>query len=198
VSTGFWWSVCGLTSDIIGASLLAVEAIKLENIRKLAERIRLQVEVPLKSPLFEPTDPNSDIWKIPGSELQAMGFGHRDWLYTAAHVVCGWVGLAIVDLLIGTVTGHNFAALSNSWILSRPVWLTLILYALVLWIVGYGIAWLVGEVLLHRVIEGSVRTILRLLGYIDRKTPTGTVGIIGFIFMFFGFVGQLMATVING
>jgi hypothetical protein len=47
MSGGYWWSISGLISDIVGASLLAVEAIKLENIRKLAEQIRIRVELPL-------------------------------------------------------------------------------------------------------------------------------------------------------
>jgi hypothetical protein len=198
MSGGYWWSICGLTSDIIGASLLAVEAIKLENLRKLAEEIRLRVELPLQSPLFKPSDPESEVWEIPATELRAMGFGHRDGLYTAAHIVSGWFGLVTIDLLVRATSSYDIAIGVNSWIVARNLWLALALYLLLAIFFGLAASWLIGEFIIHRLIGGSARGAIKLLSYIDRNTPNGTTGIIGFVFMFFGFVGQIVATIVNG
>jgi hypothetical protein len=198
LSNGYWWSIFGLVLDITGASLLAVEAIKLENLRKLAEGIRMRVELPLESPLFMPEDPESEVWKIPTSELRARGFAGRHRLYTAAHIFAGWVGLFTVNMLIRAFTGYDVAERLNSWILSRSFWIAALLYLLLGIVVGLWMSWLVGEGIIHGVAAGSIRGILRLLSFVDKKTPTGTTGIIGFVLMFCGFAGQIMATIVNG
>jgi hypothetical protein len=127
-----------------------------------------------------------------------MGFSGHTRLYMAAHYLAGWVGLAAVDLLVYAMSGRNLASGVNSWIVDRSVWLAVLLYVLLAIFLGLFVSWMVGEVIIHSLMGGSIKGTLRLLTFIDEKTPNGTTGIIGFVFLFCGFVGQIAATVING
>lgn len=54
-----------------------------------------------------------------------------------------------------------------------------------------------GELVLHQILQRAVNANLKLLEAIDRNTPTGATGIIGFILMFIGFSGQIIGTILS-
>ena len=49
--------------------------------------------------------------------------------------------------------------------------------------------------LLYSLITWAVNGAIKGLGVIDRNTPTGTIGIFGFILLFIGFLGQVIGTI---
>jgi hypothetical protein len=205
MSPGYWWSIGGLSLDIVGASLLAVEAVKLENVRKLVDLLKNRALLPLESPLIV----------VPGQEKNAAvleevnsvdnrrrGFGGREALYIGAHVVAGWALVAavlwIVYILASRIFHYDLVERNSDFLAQWPVWIVVIAAALI-FVITLPIVWLfLGEWVIHGILERAVKGGMQLLVSIDRNTPNGTIGIIGFMFMFAGFVGQIAATIANG
>jgi hypothetical protein len=204
MGAGSWWSVVGLCLDIIGAFLVAVEAIKLENLRKLAETVRLRVAIPLQSPMFPPEDPESDVWQIPPTELAAMGFGHRKGLYFATHFVAGFILLAslcwILEAVFPDLLGLHIVVAAGSWIGSLHVAVIIVVCLfgglLLLWLVVAGV-WAAGEFVIHIILAGSAKAITKALLLIDAHTPRGTTGSVGFGILMCGFLGQIVGVFLN-
>jgi hypothetical protein len=100
--------------------------------------------------------------------------------------LAGWLGLVAVDLLVRALSGYDIAGGVNCWIVHRGIWLAIFIYIRLAIFLGLVASALVGELVIHALMEGSIRGILGLLNFIDKKTPTGTTGILGFILMFCG------------
>lgn len=197
MSSGYWWAIGGLSTDIVGGSLLAVEAIKLDNVRKLAHILQTKIREPLTSPIFRPDDDSPPL-DIPEDELEAMGFHHHTSLYVAAHFIGGWLLIGLIELIVFEASGFDMVGWLNDEILDLPIWATVLVYIVALWVALFVLGYLLGEFVIHTLISGSVGLALKLFTFVDEKTPTGTTGIIGFLFLFAGFLGQIAGVVLNG
>jgi hypothetical protein len=185
----YLWSVAGLIFDICGAFLLAVEAIKLENLRKLKDRYLRNLLISTTSrPWYDPTV------KYDFEELRRREFGGRLRLFTFLHYVPGPVLLATVEL-VGLAYGINPALGVATWIWHRSIiWrvVTIVISCWLLLLIFMGL----GE-MLHSLFTWTVSSAIKGLEAIDRNTPTGTIGILGFILLFLGFLGQLTGTIVS-
>jgi hypothetical protein len=154
------WTVLGLAIDMVGALLLSVEAIKLENLRTL------------RNNLFERMrkDIRADISPVP---------------FIGAFVLIVGGGL----LLLGNYRPKK--------IIDLPAWaepLALVVVAVV--VVPVTAIVLVALIFAVSLAISATLTIgltggIWVLDYIDRKTPDGTIGIIGATLLVLGFAFQL-------
>jgi hypothetical protein len=111
------------------------------------------------------------------------------------HYVAGAVLLIVADIAIARLFGLNL----GMWIV-QAIWhlpivlrvITIILGGLIFVVVGL---WLLGELVVHGIMQNAVKGIMAILEAIDRSTLKGTTGIIGFALIFLGFLGQLIGTI---
>ena len=174
----FHWAILGLSLDIVGAFLLSIEAIKLHNLRKLRKRFLLPIHRATLSPKIkwvkdEPTTESSWTFEV---------------LYTAGHYIAGIAVIGAANFVTGgwvVSRGYDFA----TWVLEKP-WYVGVLFALAVLIFGVIFTlWMLGE-LVHMSLTWAAKNAVLFFVFIDRKTPTGTIGIIGFALLFVGFVFQ--------
>lgn len=191
----YLWSVTGLILDIFGAGLLAVEAIKLDNLKRLRKILEQKVSLPLQSPKIYAGPDNDDSTEAEVNSRR--GFGGRTSLYAALHLVLGWLALLLIGWVFNTLFAFNLYVWITQQVGVLPLVLQLPIYAVGGLILFGAIAYLLGEIVLHGLIEKSVDTILKTLDSIDRNTPRGTTGIIGFSLLFLGFMGQIVGTILS-
>jgi hypothetical protein len=228
----YWWSVIGLLLDIVGAFLLAVEAIKLENLRVVRDRVLRPLSVSFRSPLitFHEADgpgpgPGQGRRSNPSSstvlgmfrphprenapadthrnrrpteldedeEDRLRGFGSRLSLFVLFHYFMVVAVLALVELF-----GHSLGIRPLEWTL-RGIWR---LSPWAKWpIFGLGCSLFVVILPLtlgcwaHTGLERLTELIIAGLDAIDRETPNGTIGILGFLLLFLGFLGQVAGSI---
>jgi hypothetical protein len=180
----YYWTMTGLLFDILGALLLSVEAIKIDNFRQLRDRFLVPIHRQTISPriTFGKGVDDTNFWS------RHLGF------FMSLH----WVAGLIVFLVLNRImSGWMLAALANLalWFLSFTGWklvamLVLGIYGVVLFLLGI---WMLGEVV-HIALTFSTRCLVLLVEWIDRRTPTGSVGLIGFFLLFIGFLLQMYGT----
>ena len=186
----YLWSVAGLIFDICGGFLLAVEAIKIENIRKLREHyLRGLLTRTTARPFHNPTISYS---AADFDALRLREFGGRRRLFNLLHMVPG-PALIVAIQLIGLAYGVNPATTIALWIWHMSLIWRVVAIILGIWILSIVIFGL-GE-MLHSLFAFAVNTTIRVLEAIDRNTPTGTTGILGFVLLFLGFLGQITGTI---
>src|SRR5438093_307890 len=111
----YQWSLIGLVLDIVGVLLLSVEAIKLNNIRKLRTRFLLPFHDWVKPATVEFVDEGAG-----GSRKSAPDYGCVWWLFThggSGTVTVGFIGFFLHRIFPGAVTTIIvwFAALGTWW-----------------------------------------------------------------------------------
>jgi hypothetical protein len=182
------WSLTGLVVDIIGVSLLSVEAIKLENLRKLRDHF-------LK-PLHEYSKPLAITFTedgaLPDPELRhrATWFDGMFW-WLLTHAGSGALTLWLIGMRLSARVAPAFAWIAAHWhttgllgrVLSMWIGGVLLLFAAT-WIgegYHYSIIWL-------------TRRLVDVADFIDRRTPDGTIGLVGFFIVVVGFILQFLGT----
>lgn len=146
------WTVLGLVIDIVGALLLSVEAIKLENVRKLRDNVLIVMRRRLR---------------------QETGLGA---------ILAGLTLAVILSFILAAITGDDD---------SGGFWSAVAFTAAVL--AALAIAVIFTEPLIRMVsapLAAVISVMLWVLDYIDRKTPDGTIGVIGAALLVCGFTFQ--------
>ncbi len=186
----YWFSVVGLILDICGGFLLAAEAIKLDNIRKLRDLYLEHVFTGLESPyVIFSDDPERDE-KI--AQNRRRGFG-RPRFYLLLHYMAGVLLLAAISIIV-----WSFGISPDRLVLA--IWHLPVIFRILVIVLGgvifiFAGLFMLGELAIHGIMQGSLKGIMAILEAIERNTPTGTTGIIGFVLLFFGFLGQLIGTI---
>lgn len=202
----------GLTLDIIGAFLVSVEAIKLENVRRFRDLL-VKFEHRTHSRPFAATD---ELDVRPEKKVPATGKrrAHRETLVPATdepHVQVirltlpnryywdifdglHWIAGFLLLIGVNEITHGlpvNLLVHSALWALDRPWYI----FALFLIVAGYGVmcVWLLGE-FVHISITKMTVIAIKGLDFIDSRTPDGTVGLVGFVFLFLGFFFQMLGS----
>jgi hypothetical protein len=178
-------SLVGLLLDIVGVLLLSVEAIKLENIRKLRTRFLLPFHDWVKPATIEFVD-HSD---SNNPKTAARDYGCACWLFTHAGsgaVTVGMLGIVLRHMLPrASVTMLDwFATIRTGWKVAVIAMLVILLPNVLIYVGEfwhYSVIWLTG---------GFVAA----AQFVDRKTPDGTIGLIGVALALLGFVLQFVGT----
>ena len=176
----------GLLLDIIGAFLVSVEAIKLDNLRALRSKILAPIHSATLSPKIE----------FVQDRMVSSVSGRFMLFYNALHYLAGVLLLVVVNYLSrGWLL--DFAWSIIYW-LSGKSWYVILLFSLLFLVVGIlaGL-WMLGE-LIHVTITKVTRLSLVTLDLIDARTPNGTIGIIGFVLLFLGFFLQMLSAYLSG
>ena len=174
----YYWSMCGLSLDIVGAFFLSVEAIKIDNIRLLRDRYLRPVSEKLVGPIMIPGEEGSDIAFTIKARAAYVYF------FDLLHVLAG-------VLVVGGASYPFWPSIAD--FLSGVPLPLLIVGAIILVIPLIILLWGLGE-LVHQSLRGLIWSAIALCDQIDRKTPNGTIGILGFVLVFIGFVGQMLGT----
>ena len=189
----YHFSMFGLGLDIVGAFLLAAEAIKLENLRALRDGVLRHVRALTLSPRLIVLD-EAGRPVVPVRPLVPADRYPR--LFTALHNVVGLlVVVALNELLDRRIyrLSEEIAAWAwgQAWYAGVPLLVLFVFVGL-----GPG-SWLVGE-LVHVAVENAMSISITVLDFIDARTPDGIVGVLGFSLLFAGFVLQMYGTYLGG
>ena len=190
---GYQFSMLGLGFDIVGAFLVAVEAIKLENLRALRDRVLKRMHEYTLSPRITFVD---DAGQPLGLVQPSVPADRYPTFFMGLHYLAG-LGLvaAANELLSGSV--YRLLLRGGLWALERPWYVTI---AAALGFVLFGIVaglWMLGE-LVHVAITRSVQASIKALDFIDSRTPDGTVGVLGFLALLIGFLLQMYGSYLGG
>lgn len=188
----YHFTMLGLGLDIIGAFLVAVEAIKLENLRTLRERVFRNAYRYTLSPRIRFVDSRT----IPGAgediEIPSERYAG---LFMGLHYVAGLLVLILANsLLNGRLAAWLIQA--GVWLWERPLYLGLPILVLALLLGTLVGLWGLGE-LVHMLITGATKLPIRILEFVEARTPDGTVGVLGFLFLVTGFGLQFYGTYIG-
>lgn len=228
-------SLLGLIADIIGVFLLSVEAIKLDNFRKLREKVMqpLDHNISYSSPKFkmifakdflrQMKSPHSGPIKIKKEEANAFleVFNH----FYLTHYIGGFIATIAIVFMIHlffvdiNVFIHSKFGLSLNYLHYLIAFVVLLLivlvnriltnyyayrfaatplplnmFAIITLLTPPSIVFMVVGELFHMLIALMDKLILSFLNYLERKTPDGTIGIIGFLMASIGFVLQFYGT----
>jgi hypothetical protein len=108
------------------------------------------------------------------------------------HYVAGLLLFWVVDVAVhGVLSGLLLHG--GLWALERPWYVTV---ALLLAFIVFGVImglWMLGE-FVHMSITKIFTLVIKGLDFIDSQTPDGTVGVIGFVFLFLGFLFQMLGS----
>jgi hypothetical protein len=195
-------SALGLLFDIAGAFFLAAEAIKLENLRALRDRVLRRLRHATISPPFAPSRGKPLTPEMQQYLREAREFGppwalKHHYLFTLLHYLAGIVVLFAANWLAGgRLIGWLWAG--AAWaIASMPAILAYgAILVVVVWLIGAGL-WMLGE-LVHVTITWSIRRSITAIEFIERHTSDGGVGMFGFSLLFIGFLLQLIGTIASG
>jgi hypothetical protein len=179
-------SMLGLAFDIVGAFLVAVEAIRLENLRALRDRVLRRIHQFTLSPRIVFVDESGrPIGPVPA----AVPADRYAGLFMGLHYVAGLlVVVAVNQLLDGRA--YSLFMEGTSWVFGRPWYLAVLCVLLFLMIGVVAGLWMLGE-LVHMGLTAVIRASIRVVDLIDAKTPDGTVGVIGFLLLVAGFLLQM-------
>lgn len=184
----YHWSMLGLVLDIFGAFLLSVEAIKIENLRNLRDRFFIPFHRHTESPriTFGEGIDDTNIWS------------RHLVLFQALH----WIaGIAVFAILNSITSGWLLSRLAafGGWYWSRSGWTFVLLLIPALYcvlLISFGV-WALGEGV-HIALTFLTGRIVLFLEWIDRKTLSGAVGLIGFVLLLLGFALQMYGTYMSG
>jgi hypothetical protein len=184
----YFLNLFGLVVDIVGVALLSVEAIKLENLRKLRDFY-------LK-PLHERSKPlaitfsDNDAPPAPRLRYQKTMLDGCFW-WGVTHTGSGAMTLGVLWLVVDlhmqgvipwmVALWHGWGVLGRSIAGFFGLWLVFVAATGIGEGYHYGTIWL-------------TRKVVDLADYIDKRTPDGTIGLIGFFTVVVGFVLQFVGT----
>lgn len=179
----------GLVLDIIGAFLVSVEAIRMENIRALRDKVFRKVQQYALSPRIVVVDDKGV--PVAGSTERVPSDSYPG-LFMGLHYVAGLLLILLVnDVLEGLVFELLFKLavllLDQPWYVVVPIAIVFLLFGVVAGL------WLLGE-LMHELVSRATRFAIQVLDFVDARTPDGTVGVLGFLFLLAGFGLQIYGT----
>ena len=183
----YHWSLAGLLIDVVGAFFLSVEAIKLDNVAKLRDRVFVPLHRGIVGPSITITD-DPTIKTTPGIIVT---------LSLVAWLILHFLGAVLLTAPVLWLVhqAFDFDVLSWLWGLQNLLWpWARIPTLLVTGFVGtLFLAVTVGELAHHLLVKASL-VLVNSLFWIDRKSPDGTIGICGFCLLLLGFLGQMIGT----
>jgi hypothetical protein len=183
----------GLTFDVVGAFLLSAEAIKLENLKKLRDRFLVPgywAALPLP---YAGTEPSPDMrWMIrrgpPSTSIRTRAVRFvGSW---TSHLLAGlfvWAG--VIALARGNI--HRLTFWLWHTVVRFPRWISILLGIFAAYCT-FWIVWLAGE-MVHVTAIRAIRTSIVFFDWLEHKTASGIVGIIGFALIFTGFLVEMWA-----
>lgn len=189
----YHFTMLGLGLDIMGAFFVAVEAIKLENLRTLRERVFRNAYEYTLSPRIRFVDGEAEPDLAEDVERPSERYVG---LFMGLHYGAGIIVLLLANHLFdGRLLTWLFQA--GVWLWEKPLYLGLpfLLLALVLGVV-VGL-WGLGE-LVHMLMTGTTKSSVRFLEFVEARTPDGTVGVLGFCLLVAGFGLQFYGTYLGG
>jgi hypothetical protein len=202
-----YWAMLGLAFDIVGAFLLAVEAIKVENLQRLRTRFLLPMHIrilprPFAIDIPEPVDGRDSkappehpmdlersvvVLKAP-SNVKRRLFSFVDFLL---HLLAGFVVLVVIDgFLDGSLLSLWRPAKEWIWGLGSWLFFPTLIVALYFFVM---ILLLLGEIV-HMLLIRASKVAIEVITLIERETESGVVGIVGFLLMLVGFLFQMYAS----
>jgi hypothetical protein len=182
-------SLIGLLLDIIGVALLSVEAIKLENLRKLRDRFLKPMHEYAKPMAVTLTDaPNEP----PNPKLRyrrTMFDGCVWWALT--HTGTGALTLWLVWVGVRSHIPGLLPWVVGQWQITGTFgrWTAGLIGAWLLFVLATGI----GEGY-HYTTIWLTKRLVDVADFIDARTPDGTIGVIGFVTVAVGFLLQFVGT----
>lgn len=187
------FSMIGLILDVVGALLVAVEAIKIENFRAFRDRILKKAHSFTLSPRIVFVDKNGKREIVsPDEDRPAESF---PGLFMALHFVAGFVVVIIANgALDGLLYAYFLKAvgwfLDLRWYWQVPVLLLTSTYGV------FVVFWGLGEVV-HVTLSSALNHSMKAIDLIEANTPSGTVGILGFLLLALGFLFQFIGTYLS-
>lgn len=184
----YQWSLAGLVVDIVGAFFLSVEAIKLENLAKIRDHVLLPLHANLRPVPITVLEDGS--WLM---ATKSKSFGMAMLIWTFWHFLGGAL---LVGVVLWAIHGtFHFDLLGWAWALRDLLapWARLPITALSCLFAFVLTTSFPGEVA-HKGTEQLSLWLLNAFYWIDRRTPDGTIGIIGFCLLSLGFLGQVIGT----
>ena|SRR4028119_1406677 len=179
------WSLVGLLLDVIGVLLLSVEAIKLENLRNIRERLLIPLHEWSKPEQVQFVGPGD-----PGYENASTGNWHFLWWFIT-HAGSGALTLYLIGLALSANLPGAIAAIDVSWAglhsLAKVVLVGFSLLITLPALIGVGEGW-------HYLLIWITGRFIAVANFVDRRTPDGTIGIIGVILAMLGFLLQFVGT----
>jgi hypothetical protein len=228
-------SLLGMIADIIGVFLLLVEAIKLDNFKKLRDRIFIPLDhsVSFSSEKYKPIYAKEFLEHVkrgrPGpftvKKEEANAYLKVFYHFYFTYYIGGFIVSVIIVCIIHSFFIDLNALISSiigfrvGYLLDVAALLGLLLIVLINWIFTNYYAYkfaatdipiymfslitlltppsiifmIVGE-LLHIFLATVDKIVLSSLNFIERKTPDGTIGILGFMLATLGFIMQFYGT----
>jgi hypothetical protein len=216
-------TLVGLILDIVGVFLLAVEAIKLPNLQRLRDKVFIPLHHSvLPATLEAPRSVRKNRrWRHNPEWIVIEPHEQRSFVkmfkhFYLSHYLGGMLGTLLIVLILQMcglniwalfstrdiaifIAVHIVVALVNSYMLGLvaamfPMTMIPFFIAAILMLYPPSLVFMaIGEVM-H---VGSIKTsrgIISFLNFIDRTTPDGTIGIIGFLFVLIGFILQFIGT----
>jgi hypothetical protein len=174
----------GLTFDMVGAFMVSVEAIRLENLRLLRDRFLKLIERYTISPRITFIADKGGF--IDSPSVPADGY---PGVFMGLHYVAGLAFVVLLNLVLGGRLSRIFIV-SVVWAFGRPWYVAALLC--ILFTLGGIVAglWALGE-LVHMALTKIIEFSMRSVDFIDANTPNGTVGVIGFVLLLVGFALQM-------
>ncbi|MEU8209745.1 hypothetical protein AB0B85_11155 [Micromonospora sp. NPDC049044] len=198
-----YWSLLGLMLDIIGGALLSVEAIKLENLRKLRGGILKQGRwilppvITLPNPGIDSGEPSrpAEEADLRGTALSSLSLA----IYLGIHYLAGIVVSAVLYFVLRKFGFDlvNFIGqiLSSASGMAKAAVFAGIIVAGIFYAVS--VLFILGE-LVHQLASAAWQASLWCLTTVDKSTPSGGVGMIGATLLLLGFIGQFLGTLLAG
>ncbi len=176
----------GLVFDIVGAFFLAAEAIKIENIQKLRMHYLKRAHTASLSPKIRWT----------GSHVYVEASRRFLFFFTTLHYVAGFAVLVVVNSVLDGRLMEWFFQYTR-WLLTKQwYWIALGIPLTIIYGGVFGV-WIVGECV-HLTVTWSLNCSVKLLKFVERRTPDGAVGILGFLLLLLGFALQVVGTYLGG
>ncbi len=188
-----YYTMIGLGVDLVGALLVAVEAIKIENFRSFRDRLLMKAHSYTLSPRIVFMCENGKR-KIVNPEEERPAESYPG-VFQALHYVAGLIVLFMANGLLDglLVTAYRDAV---AWVFNLN-WYFLIPIVLVsIPLLVFGVFWNLGEVA-HIAITGTLVRTMKAIDFIEANTPSGTVGILGFALLAIGFSLQFIGTFLS-
>lgn len=193
------WSIIGLLIDIVGVFLLSVEAIKLDNLARLRDRVVVGVRTSFESPKLYFPDEHDESGRskddIDWAVNRRRGFNGNTVLYLLFHLIaptCLILGLDMLRRRLSLGNDEWFWVLWWQW---GSDWKGIVLLAFLL-VFFLVLPFTVG-CWGHKLIVNAANGGIWLLRVIESRTPTGGVGIVGFALIATGLIFQLIGVVLT-
>lgn len=175
----------GLCFDIVGAFFLSVEAMGLANFRALREKILQPLHNATLSPTVKIAEPNQELRRITFGEANKLS------LYITTHFLAGYLVLVAVNRIVAGFL-LRLGQRGWTWMFSLRWWFIVPL-AITLFFTAIFVLFSLGE-LVHLTITRASLSLVQFVEFIESKTATGAIGLLGFALLLLGFLLQFYGT----